>query len=580
MSPVLLIEEPRDTVTYKVLVDGISVGEQYDIMQVMVTRSFNRIPFARIVVSDGDPAAGDFPASSEGTFDPGKQVEIRAGYESNEESIFKGEITGQKISTSNDSPSELTVDCRDKAYKMTLQPKDRLFENVSDNDVMASILQEYGLENEIGQAREIRPHLVQHQVTDWDFLNLRAEACNLLITVEDGKFRAIEPSSFVPTGITLNYGTNVTGLEASIDARTQVPGVVARSWSSADQEVQESEAAEPSPGMTPGDLSGSTLGGNNGSPITLVHPGESGAGELRDWAGGLLSRSRLSKVMGTIQCQGDARFKPGTTVTLARMGDHFNGNALISGITHRIRRGDWESELSIGVDPEPYARKYSGEIGVPQASGLVSPASGLSIAVVTSLEDPEDAGRIRIRIPMVTGEEELWARIATLDAGNNRGTYFRPELGDEVVVGFLHDDPASPVVLGMLHSRANPAPAQASNDNHEKGLVSRSGIKFWIDDDKKTLSLSTPGGYKLLLDEDAGTIELKDANGNVVTMKKDGMTISTDGDLTLKAGGNIEIKGNDIKVKASMNFKAEGMSGAEVSASGNTIIKGALVQIN
>ena len=87
---------------------------------------------------------------------------------------------------------------------------------------------------------------------------------------------------------------------------------------------------------------------------------------------------------------------------------------------------------------------------------MLPAANGLQIGVVTALEDdPQGDDRIKCRLPMVgAGEEGLWARLATLDAGDGRGTYFRPEIGDEVVVGFLDDDPRNPVILGMCHSSA------------------------------------------------------------------------------------------------------------------------------
>ena len=93
---------------------------------------------------------------------------------------------------------------------------------------------------------------------------------------------------------------------------------------------------------------------------------------------------------------------------------------------------------------------------------------------------------------MSDSEEGVWARLATLDAGDGRGTFFRPEIDDEVVVGFLDGDPRFPVVLGQCHSSAKPAPEPAKDDNHVKGYVSRSKLKLTFDDDKKVVVLETP----------------------------------------------------------------------------------------
>ena len=99
----------------------------------------------------------------------------------------------------------------------------------------------------------------------------------------------------------------------------------------------------------------------------------------------------------------------------------------------------------------------------------------MQIGIVVSNEDPDGEHRVRVRMPLVSADEDgTWARVAVLDAGDERGFFFRPEVGDEVVLGFLSDDPRQAVILGMLHSSAKAAPLQGSDDNHEKVFQSRS----------------------------------------------------------------------------------------------------------
>jgi len=181
----------------------------------------------------------------------------------------------------------------------------------------------------------------------------------------------------------------------------------------------------------------------------------------------------------------------------------------------------------------------------------------------------------------------MWARLATLDAGKERGTFFRPEIDDEVIVGFLNDDPRHPIVLGMCHSSAKPAPEAAKDDNHLKGYISREKMKLTFDDEKKIIALETPGGNKITLsDEDKGII-LEDQNGNKITLNDSGIKIESSKDLSLKASKDIKIEGKNVDIKAQTAFKAEGTSSAEVSGasttikgSATTVIKGGMVQIN
>ena len=184
------------------------------------------------------------------------------------------------------------------------------------------------------------------------------------------------------------------------------------------------------------------------------------------------------------------------------IGQRFVGKQYVAGVRHTFADGNWETDVAFGLCPDVYAATYP--VTALPAGGLLPAVNGLQIGIVTALEnDPDGEDRIKVRLPLVSASEEgVWARLATLDAGDGRGTYFRPEIDDEVVVGFLDDDPRFPVVLGQLHSSAKPAPAAGSDDNNVKGYVSRSKLKLTFDDDKKVVVLETPEGNTLTLSED------------------------------------------------------------------------------
>jgi len=159
--------------------------------------------------------------------------------------------------------------------------------------------------------------------------------------------------------------------------------------------------------------------------------------------------------------------------------------------------------------------------------------------------------------------------------------FFRPELNDEVVVGFINNDPRHAIVLGMLNSSAKPAPLQAADDNNEKGYVSRSEMKMIFNDDKKSIQIETPAGNKLLISEDEKKIHLEDQNGNKFTMSQDGITIESVKDINLKAQGDIKAEASaNVNIKGSAQTKVEGSGGAELSSGGSTTVKGATVMIN
>jgi len=171
------------------------------------------------------------------------------------------------------------------------------------------------------------------------------------------------------------------------------------------------------------------------------------------------------------------------------VGDRFNGNVYITGVSHTISEGNWTVNAQFGLNPQWFSETV--DMHAQPASGLLPAIAGLQVGIVSQLEeDPDGEERILVQIPIINNEEQgIWCRVAAQDAGENRGFFFRPELGDEVIIGFINEDPNDAVVLGMLHSSAKPAPLAASDDNHEKGIITRSEMKVLFDDDKKPTPL-------------------------------------------------------------------------------------------
>jgi uncharacterized protein involved in type VI secretion and phage assembly len=181
---------------------------------------------------------------------------------------------------------------------------------------------------------------------------------------------------------------------------------------------------------------------------------------------------------------------------------------------------------------------------------------------------------------VVDGDDGVWARVAAVDAGSDRGFFFRPEVGDEVLVGFLDDDPRQPVILGMLHSSAKTAPLSPSNDNPQKGYKSRSGIQLMFDDDKKIVTLLTPGGNSLVLDDDAQGITIKDQNGNKIELGSDGIVIESSKALTLKADTAASVEsGTSLDVKAGTALTCEGTASNDIKSGGVVKVAGSAIQL-
>jgi uncharacterized protein involved in type VI secretion and phage assembly len=233
------------------------------------------------------------------------------------------------------------------------------------------------------------------------------------------------------------------------------------------------------------------------------------------------------------------------------------------------------------------------------AAALIPAIHGLHIGIVAQLEkDPDGEDRILVKLPVLDKQADgLWSRVVCLDAGKERGTFFRPEIDDEVIVGFLNDDPRDPVVLGMVNSSAKPAPLAAKDANPEKGYVSREKLKMIFNDEKKVFQVETPQGNILTMSEDAKSItivdqnknkiemttsgiSMVDTNKNKVDMTSGGISIESAGEIKIKATTNITVEGVNVEQKATGQLKLAGTGGAELNSSAIAVIKGSLVQIN
>lgn len=570
-----------DVIRLRLFSDGQEVSQEHHVLSVVVTRALNRVPTAQVVLQDGDPATSDFPLSGQALFAPGRELEIRAGYHDEEEVLFKGLVLRHAIRARRGARCTLTVECRDKVVKATVGRRSAVYNDMTDSDILSELLGRAGVDAQVATTAVTHVQMVQVDVSDWDFLLERAEANGLVVRVEDGAVAVEEPDASGEPVMQLTFGQDLFELEAETDARHQLEATTGEAWDPSAQALLTADGTEPS-FTTPGNQSASELAAVIGhGPATLRHGGRLSEEELRTWASARLLRSRMALVRGRAACQGDARLKPGALVELVGVGERFSGKVYVTGVRHQLTTENWETEFQFGLSPE-FFRESLSSVEPPPAAGLVPPFHGLQVGVVTALQDdPDGEERIQVRLPIVSAEAPgVWARLALLDAGDNRGSVFRPEVGDEVVLGFINQDPRDAVVLGVLHSSAKPSPFPASDENPLKGFVTRSELKLLFDDEKKVLTLSTPGGNTLVLSDDEQGVLLEDQNGNKLQLSSDGIIVESAGTLTLKAQGDVSVEGMNVNVKASAQFKAEGTGGVEMSSSATAVLKGALVQIN
>jgi Rhs element Vgr protein len=586
------------TLRFTVKAEGSPIKDYYPVLSVSVTQELNKIPYAEIVLIDGSVESSDFPISESSDLIPGNTIEITAGYgDDAEQTIFTGYIVKQSIRIEQSEPAHLVISCKHKAASMCYNRTEAQFSKKTDSDIIKSIIGTYGLSCTVDSTSAQQEAIFQKMATDWDFILARAEYYGYVISFDGDKVVVGKPATSSSAVLRIAFGESLLNFRGEINAEKQPTGIQVSAWDIKNQALLNSSATEPSLSAQ-GNMNGKAMSAKLGQQqLKLTSNTPLVQDDLKAWADGSLMRLRMAALKGHASFVGNAAAKINTVIELAGVGDRFNGDAYVTGVSHTISEGTWTSTTKFGLDPKTVNEQP--DFAYKEASGQLPPIRGLQIATVKKLnEDPDSMFRILVTLPSnATNQDGLWARVANFYATDGAGSGFLPEVGDEVVIGFLESDPRFPVILGSVYSSAKKAAATpADNNNYIKTLITKSKLKFSFDDEKKIMKFETPGGNSIMLSDDAKSIEIADENSNTIKMTSSGITIESQKDITLKATGNITldatgklnltakqdvaVSGMNVNHTAQVGFTAKGNATAEVSASGQTTLKGGIVMIN
>jgi len=176
---------------------------------------------------------------------------------------------------------------------------------------------------------------------------------------------------------------------------------------------------------------------------------------------------------------------------------------------------------------------------------------GVYSGTVLDNRDREGLARVFVRVPGIA-DAGIWARIATMMAGQNRGTLFIPDVDDEVLVAFERGDQRIPYVIGALWNGKDKPPVSSADAATTKMIRSRSGVTFRIDDKATSLVIETPGGQRITLQDGPGSVRVEDQNGNSVTLATSGITVTASAKVTLNAS-TVDVSAGMITVNAGMS---------------------------
>ena len=215
------------------------------------------------------------------------------------------------------------------------------------------------------------------------------------------------------------------------------------------------------------------------------------------------------------------------------------------------------------------------DVRVP--SGLGGHWYGVYPALVSDINDPDGQGRVKVTLPWSpdtgSGQYNTWARLATFMGGNNRGSWFIPDVNDEVLIVFEGGDPRRPYVIGGLWN-GNDAPPDSmdgAGNNYRKVLRSRNGVKLTLDDTdgQEKFIAETPGGQRITLKDGPGAVEIVDSNGNSIKLETSGITVTASAKVTINAT-QVAVSASMVTVDAAMS-KFSGVVQADTVISNSVV---------
>lgn len=542
-------------VTATIRSSGKTMDPSYQLLTLDIIKEANRIPHATLTLLDGDAAQRTFAISDATFFQPGNPIEIKLRYEGagQDTIVFKGLVVKQMIE-SNEYGSLLTVELKDSAIKMTQTRSSEVYTKKADHEIFSALIRRHSLKlGTLDTTQPKHPEIVQYHSTDWDFLLSRSDLYGMLVIAEDGEVSVKKVATQGNPKHTIDFGiSEVYRFEMEVDGSHQYATVETVAWDAKNQKLTQATSKASSFQLAPGNLKTEKVARAVGGKVQALSSVVPIAPQmLQAWANGAMIKNCLSMVRGSMTIPGNPKIKRMDLLKLNGIGKRFNGKTLVTGVRHRVDQHGWQTDVQFGLSAEQYISKS--DIMDRPAAGHLPGVNGLQIGLVTDIQDPNKESRIKIMLPSIGDQKsEIWARMAVPDAGNKRGVLFRPEPGDEVVVGFFNDDPRQAVILGSLFGAKNAVPQALPIDqkNLKKGIVTHGGISLvFSDDDSPSVSLETPAANKIFLDDKGKAIQISDQHGNAITMDQNGITIKSAKDIKIEASGNVEIAGVKVDVK-------------------------------
>ncbi|MFC1871827.1 VgrG-related protein [Chloroflexota bacterium] len=539
------------------------------------------------------------------TFSLGKAVEIsvKEGSSSTTTKILTGEITAIEPEFGQDAGPTVVIRGYDQSHRLHRSKKTKTYTQVTDGDIVKAVARDCGLKNKLDSTPEVHEYVCQDNQTDMEFLQERARRIGFRLYVEDGTLHFRSAPDSEPQVPVLEWGKNLRDFQARLTTAQQVTEVTVRGWDPKTKKEIIGKATTPqdTPQVGEADAGGkaSKKAFNMESKEVITDRPVSTPAEADALAQSKCNEMGNAFIQAEGTCLGNPTVHAGAIVELKGIGKRFSGRYRITHALHRYDDSNYRTEFTV-------SGQRTNTLGSLLATGN-GKKQGVVIGIVTNNDDPDGQNRVKVKFPtLLSNEESYWARLVSPMAGDGRGFEFIPEVNDEVLVAFEHDDHNHPFVLGSLWNGKDKPPQGSGNAVGSTGKVekrtirSRSGHNITLDDtascgkisivDSTEKNLVNIDSQNNALEVKAGSkVEIHTDDGHKITIDSSGIVIEAamGKDLTLK-GQKIKLEAMmDVEMTANSNVKIEGTmttvkgkASMDIDGGAKLTAKGGIVMIN
>ncbi|MEO5723224.1 MAG: VgrG-related protein [Ilumatobacteraceae bacterium] len=520
--------------------------------------------------------------------------------------VFSGEVTALGADQRADQRHEFLVEAMDLSHRLSSQMTPATYLQQTWSDIVSRIASRHGLTATVEATSAVHQYVLQ-TMNDRAFLTDIANRIGYEWFVEGTKLHFRKRPSSGSAAVRLSWSKNLVRFEARAAGSDVATKVHVHGW--------DPKGKKKIDGFSDVEGSAEATGSSSLLATSTFTKGKSTFGKEVHLVPGPVddvneAKLRAEAISGDIaasalRVSGEALesplIKPGIWIAVADCGKQLSGNYYVTECEHVFGGSQpFRTRFKLtGRNSQGIARSTSPSTGGGWGQ------TGLMVGVVTNISDTEgNSQRVKVTFPTIPDQESAWARVVTLGGAADRGMEMRPEVNDEVLVGFEQGDLRRPFVIGGLLSADDKYVKQAVGSDGAlkmRSIRSRAGHKIeMFEGDSKG---ATTGRHMTLTNADGGT-KIVIGDDKITVTTKGGLPIELiSGDASIKLdNGAITIKGNSVAIKATQGAKIEGatvdvkgqqkvaidggaqLEGAgamvKLEASGIASVKGSLLKLN